>query len=187
MKSDMMKARVAQFWRYDKQHVLVGFESDIYTGKADVVSVTAQGRIYETEVKISLSDLAADGHKDKHPQWLKEYRGECRPKEPYLRDYRDLFPHCFFFAVPDDLANKAFEYIDRHYPYAGLLRVSERPSYSGAYVYISRQPKILHTRKCSLMTLTHLVKDQSATLARLALKAAGIKETESELEQEGVK
>lgn len=175
MKSEAMKARVAQFWRYDKQHVLVGFEADIYTGKADVVSVTVQGRIYETEVKISMSDLAADGHKSKHPQWLKEYRGECEPREPYFHGH-DLFPHCFFFAVPDELTNKAIDYIDRHYPYAGLLRVSDRPNYNGLYVHISRQPKILHTRKCSLLTLTHLVRDQSATLARLALKAAGLKE-----------
>ena len=70
MTADEVKAVVLAYWRYTRQCPLVGVEGwcDLqnYGELADVLAVTKERMLIETEVKVTLSDLKSDIKKRKH-------------------------------------------------------------------------------------------------------------------------
>lgn len=175
MNSDMLKAMVAGYFRYKKQCPVVAFETSDKlrwsTGEpADVLVLTDSRVLYEIEVKISLADLKHDLAKNKHH---------------YFSNAPDVFPvNKFYFAMPDELTNKAIEICNEVYPYAGLLSVSKFPFVSAALnfgVQEEKSARILNNRRLAIKEILYLLKEQSGTVCRLARDKAS---AESNLQKE---
>ena len=180
MKADEVKARVARYWRYDKQCPMVAFEAEIGGELADVLVVDKQGLVIETEVKVDVADLRADLKKAKHllfyrgffgeepPDWkiarLIGWRDHLRRERIYRHQMDGNRIHLFYFAVPSDILVKAKEIIEDRYPWAGLLGVYD------FIVTVDRKAKPFHTPKMSGLQLARMARDMSATLVRLAEK-----------------
>lgn len=160
--SDELKAMVAGYFRYKRACSLIAFEASDKckwsSGEpADVLAVTNNRMLYEIEVKISLSDLKNDIKKNKH-QLITRFPGELLIRQ-------------FYFALPNDLINKAKDICDELYPYAGILSVSKFPFISAAYdfgVSSIKEASILSTRKLPLREILVMVREQSGTICRLA-------------------
>jgi len=149
---------VAGYWRYKRQHNLVAFEicpSLAWAGstQADILSVTKERYLVETEVKVSLSDLRRDGNKRNHQHYK---RGDGTLPVAY-----------FYFAVPKDIANKACLVCDELYPYAGILG-SDGSDEDGVESY--REARRLNGSRLTIKLIVQMVKAQSATICRLSLK-----------------
>jgi len=184
MKADEVKARVAQYWRYDKQCPLVAFEAE---NGADVLVVTKTGQLIETEVKVSISDLHADLQKSKHLLFYRSFFGEepADWKVAKLAGWRDRIrrekffgrylrvneTYAFYFAVPSELVVKVKEVIEKKYPWAGLLEVGDR-MYNGSYVSVAKKPRRFTVPKVGILRLARMARDMSATLVRLALNGS---------------
>ncbi len=191
MNSTQIKAALLQYYRYDRQYKLVVLES-CHFHNADVVCVNGRGWIIETEVKVSLSDMKADINKRKHEALRYDYL-EAHPDQasllheikdktpPATKRFYSSFPHLkreykyngheFYFAVPEELAEKASHIRNTFYPYAGLILVRPEPyiySLSMFGIRIASQPYHFQKPKADIKILSALVKDQSATIARLA-------------------
>jgi len=154
--SDKLKASVAAYFRYNCQFYIIAFEAD----SADVLAVDKGNFLTEIEVKTSLSDFLRDGSKSKH-RWFK--RGET-PTFKLPRRY-------FYFAVPKDIANKVVLYCDQKYPYAGGLGTDGN---GGGDVNSYRKARALMSSALPEKDIRELVKQQSGTLCRLAMKMNGI-------------
>ena len=192
MNTNEVTARVAQYWRYDKQCPLVAFEATNGGELADVLVVNKTGQIIETEVKVSLSDLNADLKKVKHLLFYRSFFGEEPPdwkvakvggwKEHIRRE--GFYLHYnkpkinktsdFYFAVPAELVVKAKVIIEKKYPWAGLLVVQDKPMFYGGYVTVAKKPKRFTVPKVGMVKLARLSRDMSATLVRLAMKDVGL-------------
>ena len=165
MNAEEIKAYVAGHFRYEKQCDLICFEAAVNFGElSDVLVVTDARRLYEIEVKISISDLKHDADKQKH-QLFKNgissrdiYEGRFSPHTLVVNQPVNRF----YFAVPKEIWVPAEEIIERMYPYAGLLSVN------GGYVDHKRQAKAIHNNKLSFKTIVSLTKEQSGTLCRLS-------------------
>lgn len=166
-----MKAELLAYWRYVRQHPIVGVE----VFDQDVMSVTKTRHLVITEVKVSISDLRADGSKEIHFRAASLYGIAKNPKNrkeqraAYLASaYRHQLrtPNQFYFAVPQELSEKALAVIEERYPYAGLLSVRHYVdhSYWGHHVSVVRVAPTLHKEKCSIKTISALVKSMTASL-----------------------
>jgi hypothetical protein len=78
----------------------------------------------------------------------------------------------FYFAVPSEIAWRATEFIDKEAPYAGVLSVKGFGDTLGQYVSVRRRARTLSkdSRALTLHEMAKIVRDQSATLCRLATK-----------------
>lgn len=155
--SDKIKASVAAYFRYECQYYLIAFEAD----DADLLAVNKDNFLTEVEVKVSLSDLHHDISKGKH-RWFKQGQ---------TTSYR-LPRRYFYFAVPKKIANKVYLICDEKYPYAGVLGTSGE---GGGDVVTYRKAKDLMGEALKEKDLYLLVKQQSGTVCRLAMRLAGIK------------
>ena len=157
-----IKAMVAGYFRYKRQCPVIAFEASDKLKwadgePADILVITESRMLYEIEVKISLSDLKHDKKQGKHSSFLN------RP------DYLPV--HKFYFAVSEDLANKAQDICKDFFPYAGLLVVSKFPFNSAALdfgVSEYRSPKILNNSRVEVKAIIRLIKEQSGTVCRIA-------------------
>lgn len=157
--SDKLKACVGNYFRYRKQCILLAFEAF----SSDVLAMTEAGTLYETEIKISLSDLYNDIHKHKHYN----YQKGIVTRYPWKFD-----PHYFYFAVPVELANKACLICDSKYTYAGVIGV---PDNGKPDVVVYRKARKLNGIKLTQSQINEIMKQQSGTLCRLAMLLAEIK------------
>lgn len=130
-RSDRIKAMVMCYWRFHGCPILA---TEYPWGNSDVVAVTEKGRIIETEVKISISDLRHDLKKPKHHDLREAYdRPGAETETPamprlfsYSPQFRlDVKVHRFFFAVPVDIAERAEAVVRELFPYAGMLVVND--------------------------------------------------------------
>lgn len=153
--SDKLKASIAAYFRYNCQFYIIAFEAD----SADVLAVDKGDFLTEIEVKTSMSDLQRDHSKRKH-WWFN--KGETTIRLP--RRY-------FYFAVPRDIANKVVLYCDQKYPYAGVLGTDGN---GGDDVNSYRKARDLMSSALPEKDIRELVKQQSGTLCRLAMKMSGI-------------
>lgn len=160
--SDLIKAAVASYWRFERGCTMVTIEADY--GSADVMVLTKERYLMEIEVKVSLSDLRADKKKSKH--------------QVYSRQLRRGLPICYFyFAVPRDLGVKAALICDQRYPYAGVIGTDGEPNTAGMLghdIGFYRKARLVlpEIRKASIKDIRTLIKDQSGTVCRLASKVA---------------
>lgn len=187
--STVMKAELLAYWRYVRQMPLVGIECY----DQDLLIVTKDRKLVICEVKVSISDLRADGSKEVHfriahmegvkkePKNYKEALAQA--KAHWTHDIRT--PNQFYFAVPQELVDKALVVLDERYPYAGLVSVHHFPDRQmwGHNVVIVRQAKMLHKGKCDIQTVSALVKSITASLASAykAVAKTTRKETPSEI------
>ncbi len=153
--SEKIRASVAAYFRYHRQHYIIAFEAD----SADLLTVDKAGFLTEVEIKVSLSDLRRDASKRKH-WWFN--RGETTVRLPRRH---------FYFAVPKEIANKVTLLCENKYPYAGVLGTDGG---NGGDVDTYKKARDLKTRALSETDLHELVKQQSGTLCRLAMKMNGI-------------
>jgi hypothetical protein len=165
MNSEEIKAYVAGHFRYEKQCDLICFEAAVNFGElSDVLVVTDARRLYEIEVKISITDLKRDVDKRKHTAFrdgLSSYDTGGRYFPPGTFIHKQPVNR-FYFAVPQEIWVPAEEIIERLYPYAGLLSVH------GGYVDHKKQAKLIHNNKLSFKTIVSLTKEQSGTLCRIS-------------------
>jgi len=162
--SDSIKASVAAYYRYQRQLPLVALEANSRLeafndgGQADVLAVGKSRLLIEVEVKLNLADLRRDKHKLKH------------------RNYRDNlvnYPtHLFYFAVPKALANQAVLICEQLYPYAGVLGCDGQGQFD---VVVYREGKALWGKCLTFPQLLRMVREQSATVCRLAEALAKFK------------
>ena len=159
MDVNKLKAIIAAYWRYKIQCPLVALEANCRLdsfndgGQADVLAVNKNGFLIETEIKLNIPDFRRDINKTKH-------RDFSRNSRVYPTKY-------FYFAVPKAIGNEVSYLCADIYPYAGVL-ASDGDDYFGVEVY--RQPKLLMGRKLSALQLGRMMKEQSATICRLAEK-----------------
>ena len=158
-RADELKILTMCYWRFNRGCPIVAMEYKY--GDADVLAVTKDGVVIETEVKVSLRDLKRDGAKLKH--WAME------------RDTSFVRAHYFFFAVPEELKEKAEAVIAEKFGYAGILVVkpidsSENPRYN-VPVYVAKaahqfglKPKLTHEQ------MMDVVKHMSTSLCRMGVE-----------------
>ena len=162
MTANEVKAMVAGYYRYKKQCPVIAFEASDWARfragePADVLAVTESRMLYEIEVKVSLSDLKGDKKKRKHYHFLNN--------TGYIPVYQ------FYYAVPEELVNKALAICEEYYPYAGLLSVKKFPFNSAAIdfgVHCERKAKHLNNVQLTMKQVLYLVIEQSGTVCRLA-------------------
>ena len=161
---DKLKAVIASYWRYVRQCPMVALEANCQLeafndgGQADVLAINKDRLLIETEVKVSLDDFRRDRNKLKH-RHLKE--NDSRWPTAY-----------FYFAVPWEIANKVSMVCEQLYPYAGVLGTRGGDEYD---VAVYRQPKVRIARKLSLLQVTRMAREQSATVCRLAKEVAELR------------
>jgi hypothetical protein len=175
-----LKAEMAAYWRFKRNLTLVAIEAETQ----DVLVVDDQRRLLYTEVKVSISDLRADIWKPIHhdirailglPKWVPAkltLRQEYRLRR-CTRDFRyawrcpsDCLPARFYFAVPENLFERAMRVVQDTYPYAGLFTVRRSGSrLLGHLVWLRRDPQWIHKERVGLRRAFELVKAQSASLA----------------------
>lgn len=157
MNADKMKAIIASYWRYVRQCPMVALEANCQLeafndgGQADILAINKDGFLIETEIKVSLDDFRRDRNKIKH-RHLKENDG--RWPTAY-----------FYFAVPYVIANKVGMLCEQLYPYAGVLGTRGGDEND---VEVYRQPRVRATKKLTLLQVTRMARERSATLCRLA-------------------
>ena len=174
--SDTVKALCLQYWRYDRGAHIVTLET-----QGDVGAVLKRFLI-ETEVKVSIGDLRRDIRKPIHcylryftgmsmdlgywgnlPQLVNKY-------SKYISDRQ------FYFAVPQELENKAVPIIEDMYPYAGLLvaKINSGIGFNDAVrwgsIELVKKSAIFPVPRLNTRCMADMVKAQSATLTRLSLK-----------------
>lgn len=157
--SETIKACIAAYWRYERQCPLVVFEAfdrleHTWGAQADVLAVSKERHLIETEIKVSMSDFRKDQHKPRH-RHFKSNDGE------YPTTY-------FYFAVPKEIANQVSFACGQLYPYAGVLGCPEDTNELAVEVY--RSPKALNGKRLSIKQVIYMVRSQTATLCRLARK-----------------
>lgn len=113
MNSQDIKAKILQYCFYHRKYRPGVTEWE----NRDVAVLTPNRELIEFEVKISLADLKADEKKAvKH--WLMKGR-------KYGQEGLDnSVPMRFYYAIPENLADKALEIINEKYPYAGLAAIT---------------------------------------------------------------
>ena len=158
-RSDVLKILAMCYWRFDRGCPIVAMEYSY--GDADVLAVTKDGVVIETEVKVSIRDLKRDGAKPKH--WAMQ------------RDTDFTRAHYFFFAVPEDLKEKAQAMIDEKFGYAGLLVVKPvekgvNPRYN-VPVYVAKEAHQFGLKpKLTQKEMMEVVKHMATSLCRMGVE-----------------
>jgi len=138
IRAEQIKAAVASYYRYERQCPVVAFETNSqlegWAGElADVLVLDKNRQLIEIEVKLSISDLKRDVKKLKHQAFRNTVKSNTM--------IRRMPTHLFYFAVPQEIANKAKPICDEFFPYAGIMAVNGL--YSN-YVEVYRNPKVLN-------------------------------------------
>lgn len=111
MNAEELKALLICYWRFKRGCEIVATEFDY--GAADIISLNyKRQQIYETEVKLSIGDMRREKNKRKHTFATKDLWGTTRWK---------IWANQFYFAVPEDIEEKARDLCKAIFPYAGLL------------------------------------------------------------------
>ncbi|SRR6266566_2636807 len=158
MNSLQMKAEIAAYWRFKRQMPLVAVEAL----NEDVIVITRGRKLYVIEIKVSVSDLRRDIDKPKHAA-IRDRVG--LPLFDQMRPRYGSVPNAFYFAIPQEIADKAEKVIEELYPYAGLLISNDYNRILGHGTYVKRPAQDLNTEKLTLQKIVYYVKAQSASLA----------------------
>lgn len=126
MTADDIKAVVCCYWRFVRHCPLVATETTsaaygLAEYPPDVMAVSKNGFLIETEVKVSVSDLRREIKKSKY-RYTHGLDG-LAPQYRFPAKYS--IAKFFYFAVPASLVEKAKPILSELYPGAGLLAVEE--------------------------------------------------------------
>lgn len=120
--SEELKINLICYWRFARGCPIVAIEHN--WRHSDVLAVTKDGMLIETEVKTTLQDLKRDNQKPKHyPMGRQLAFDEGKESDTPYRPGAGIQVNYFYFAVPAELADKALEVVKQSYSYAGLLAV----------------------------------------------------------------
>lgn len=110
--SDIIKLTTLAYWKNDRHHITGAIECR----DADVLTMSRNLLIAETEVKISIADLRREIKTKRYKHW--RMNNMCGGDDRY-----GLLGgvNYFYFVVPERLKDKALEIVRERYPYAGLL------------------------------------------------------------------
>lgn len=165
--SHVIKAAVAAYWRYTRQTPIVAFEyrTRFHWGGelSDVLVVTAEHYPIVIEVKTSLTDFKRDQAKMCHK---------------FLNGTDHASVMHFYFAVPQNLANKVSLLCGQLYPYAGVLGCNGPHDYN---IEVYRQAKRFQCTPLKNDQVEDITRAQTATLCRLAVRVAEQADTEKRL------
>ena len=137
---------------------------------ADVIAVDGWDHLILTEVKVSLADFRRDKFKWTHRR-LREATGLEEIPLPYgpMPIPKISALEAFYFAVPKELANDIAMLCEELYPYAGVLGCNGIHDYQ---VEMHRKPKKFECNTLRQEQIDDIIRAQTATLCRLATKAA---------------
>lgn len=158
-RADELKILAMCYWRFNRGCPIVAMEYKY--GNADVLAVTKDGVVIETEVKVSIRDLKRDRAKLKH--W------DMKRDTPFTR------AHYFFFAVPEDIKEKAQAVIEDNFGYAGLLVVkpidpNENPRYN-VPVYVAKEAHQFGLKpKLTQKEMIDVAKHMATSLCRMGVE-----------------
>jgi len=157
-----MKSVLTGYWRFEKRLPMVSIEvsarlSNSSRGdRADILAITKDNYLIQTEIKTSLQDLKNDIKKKVH------------------RDCKDkifAYPmHYFYFAVPEEILPEAREIVQELFLYAGILVVSKNKPLGYPYVYTSKVAKQFRKPKVSKAQINVMNKSMSSSICRLLQK-----------------
>lgn len=190
--SQYMKTRVLYYLRYNKQFSYTALEVNTALGsfnsgrQSDVVGLDKHGQVTNIEVKVSISDLKNDLHKDIHYLLQRDFT-HTEPKQTFrkwqkVRRWEEIYrprgkdntsPVTYFwFAVPSTIRIEAEKICKEKYPYAGLMIISNT---SSCYPYKDRvweviRPHRFVREKVKEERLNRLAREMSATLCRLMIE-----------------
>lgn len=155
MNSQYLKYTLLCYWRYVQGCPIIALE--YFYGDADVLAVSENGMVIETEVKISIADLKREIKKSKHKFFSRGAAWRC---------------HYFYFAVPAAIAEEAKEVCHQLYPYAGLLSVGswEPKAYERAPVFNILHAKRFPAEKFGNEKILHLARGMSNNLCAMGIK-----------------
>jgi len=178
IRAEQIKAAVASYYRYERQYPLVAFEVSSqlegWAGEvADVLVVDQHRHLIEVEVKLSIADLKRDVKKLKHQAFRNTIKGNTM--------IRRMPTHLFYFAVPQEIANKVKPICDEFFPYAGIMAVNGLYSHT---VEVYRNPKVLSGRRLDVTEALRMVRGQSATICRLATRIEELLQVKGGLEKQ---
>lgn len=173
-----IKSEIASYLRFERQMPLVCFEADYQ----DIIAITKSREEIWVEVKASISDLVSDRRKSFHQRQcakrnlpLFRGRGARLVDAPaWLLDYAvRREPNRYYFAVSNEIADKAQQKIEAFFPWAGLLVAWPHARvFAGHTTTVRRDAEQFHKNRVSIERISELVKAQSASLANIAAKFA---------------
>lgn len=168
MTSLQLKAELASYYRFVRQHPVVAVEAL----SEDLLVVSNSRQLSIIEVKVSTADMRQDRLKSKHadirnvlklPLLEKQHSHHSDPLK------YGFVPNYFYFAVPREMWEKAEKIRQELYPYAGLITcgfdAGGWSSIPGRASVIRESGTKIHRNRISLRTLSQVVKAQSASLA----------------------
>lgn len=123
MNSYDLKAAVFSYAMRAWRPKLVVDEFSLLHGISDVVVLKMDNMLLDIEIKTSLSDLKADVKKTK---WCKLLDNSCeyRSSKNWRYDWI-IIPNYFYVVIPESIQEKALEFINMTWPFAGVLTTSE--------------------------------------------------------------
>ena len=177
MRAEQIKAAVASYWRYQRQCPVIAFEVNSqlegWAGEpADVLVLNQDRQLLEIEVKVSITDLKRDVKKDKHLRFRNRHNG--------ITTDRRMMTYLFYFAVPQEIANKVKPVVDELFPYAGIIACNGLYSH---YIDVYRNPKPLCGRRLDTTEALRMVRGQSATVCRLATRIEELLQVQGNLQK----
>ncbi len=137
MTSEQLKVKVIHYLRVARTMPYIATECGKYS--ADILALGNE--LVEVETKISISDLRAEKKKEKHqfysnPELLLSGLDQLRTwEQEYKKGQYFSIPDKFYFAVPENLAEKALKITEEFNSLYGLIIVSDEklgPHWTGA-------------------------------------------------------
>ncbi len=152
--TEKIKVATLAYWRYIKHHPVGGIECK----NADVLTMSRSYMLTESEIKISIADMQRE-------VTTKRYK--------HLR-MKGLIPslypkaHYFYFVLPMELRDKAFDVIRDRYPTAGLLLYMDGGInlYKPQNISMAKRSKRFRRQSMSLKELREIAYGVSNTAMR---------------------
>ncbi|HBY20085.1 MAG TPA: hypothetical protein DEG71_03595 [Clostridiales bacterium] len=156
--SGLIKSCLFSHYRYKRQmHHLC---SEVGTYNADFLVVNKLAYMYEFEIKISMSDLRNDKKKRKHFRYI----NISTLKYGYQKYF---IPNYFYYVVPEDMYDKAEEYILQNCPHYGIVIFKLGRSMCLDSLITKRQASKLHDERCNKKAYEAIIARMSSELATL--------------------
>lgn len=174
-RADILKINVMCYWRFERKCPIVALE--YHWSDSDVIAVTKDDMVIDTEVKVTIQDLKREKKKTKHYAMAREK--DLILGHESMRPYIPASTRCnyFYFAVPDGLEEKAIQVINEMFPYAGLLVVRPNDFYqwdNGHYivppVYSVRKSLRFNRSRLTERDKNSLIKSMGTTACKMAFE-----------------
>lgn len=163
-RADYIKCAVVCYLRYVRQFPVVSIETKALltnsgrSDRADVLALDKDHALTEVEVKSSIIDLKNDADKRIH----KDFKTPGRNPSPYP-------VHYFYFAIHEDMKDKALAHITAEHPYAGILLVGDAKMFINIrepVVKLIREPRRMLKPPLTKLQFIYMLRSMSSTICR---------------------